>query len=189
MARPVPWRHVASWSCLMCGKCCREYRVVLKPEEWLRLLELYGPSVVEVGHGRFFLKRRPDGSCVFLMHVGDKWVCGLQDMKPKACKLWPFKVVSYPKYGRPHEAYFEYMGRPLYVYVDPYCPGLSWGTPTPAFVAGTLVEAIEIALGIRTEQEHTTCKLPEGLRLYMMAKKRMGLRFPLGRRMWGRSAG
>ncbi len=155
--------------------------MVLKPEEWLQLVELYGPHVAEVGHGKFYLKRRPDGSCVFLTRVGDKWVCGLQDMKPKACKLWPFKVVSWPKYGRPAEAYFEYMGHPFYVYVDPYCPGIKWGTPTPSFVSKTLVEAVEIALGVRTEQEHTTSKLPETLALYLRARRRLAPR-PVVRR-------
>ena len=172
--RPIPWRHVASWSCNLCGKCCREYRVVLKPEEWLRLVDIYGPDVAEVGHGKFYLRRRPDGSCIFLRKVGDKWLCGLQDMKPKACKLWPFKVLSWPKYGRAAEAYVNYMGYPLYVYVDPFCPGLKWGSPTPAFVSTVLREAIEIALGIRTEQEHTTSKLPESLRLYRRARRVRG---------------
>jgi len=147
--------------------------VVLKPEEWVRLLELYGPSVVEAGCGKFYLRRRPDGSCVFLTRVGDKWLCSLQDNKPKACKLWPFKVVSWPKYGRPHEAYFDYAGVPLYIYVDPFCPGIKWGRPTPAFVANTLREFVEIALGVRVEQEHTTAKLPEGLRLYLRARRRI----------------
>ena len=173
--RPVPWRHVASWSCNLCGKCCREYRVVLKPEEWLKLVDIYGPEVAEVGHGKFYLRRRPDGSCIFLKKVGGKWLCGLQDMKPKACKLWPFKVLSWPKYGRAAEAYVNYMGYPLYVYVDPFCPGLKWGSPTPAFVSTVLKETIEIALGIRTEQEHTTSKLPESLRLYLRARRVRGL--------------
>ena len=173
--RPVPWRRVASWSCNLCGKCCREYRVVLKPEEWLKLVDIYGPEVAEVGHGKFYLRRRPDGSCIFLKKVGGKWLCGLQDMKPKACKLWPFKVLSWPKYGRAAEAYVNYMGCPLYVYVDPFCPGLKWGSPTPAFVSTVLKETIEIALGIRTEQEHTTSKLPESLRLYLRARRVRGL--------------
>ncbi|RLI06498.1 YkgJ family cysteine cluster protein [Candidatus Bathyarchaeota archaeon] len=172
MVRPVPWRHVASWSCKLCGRCCREYRVVLKPEEWLRLVEAYGPSVAEVGHGKFYLRRRADGSCIFLVRAGGKWLCGLQDMKPKACKLWPFKVLSWPKYGRAAEARITYMGFPLYVYVDPFCPGIRWGEPTPHFVSSVLREAIEIALGVRVEQHHTTSKLPESLRLYLRARRR-----------------
>ena len=95
-------------------------------------------------------------------------------MKPKACKLWPFKVLSWPKYGRPSEAYINYMGYPLYIYVDPFCPGIKWGVPTPSFVSSVLKEAIEIALGIRTEQEHTTSKLPESLRLYLRARRVRG---------------
>lgn len=171
MPRPVPWRYVASWSCNMCGRCCRDYRVVLKPEEWVRLVERYGPSVAEVGHGKFYLRRRPDGSCIFLTKVGDKWLCGLQEAKPKACKLWPFKVLSWPKYGRPAEAYIEYADIPLYVYVDPYCQGIKWGTPTPTFVRTVLREFIELALGIRVEQEHSTAKLPDSLRLYLAARR------------------
>jgi hypothetical protein len=49
-------------------------------------------------------------------------------MKPEACKLWPFKVLSEPKYGEPNQAAFDYMGNKLYVYADTMCSGLRYGT-------------------------------------------------------------
>lgn len=175
----LPWRHVNSWVCTACGECCRGFKVVLKPEEWLTIVEKYGIDVTEVGSNKLYLKRRADGSCIFLYRWGKFWLCGLQQMKPKACKLWPFKILSWPKYGNARKAAYRYMGRILYVYVDPFCPGVKVGVPSKNFVNKVLPEFIEIALGLRTGQEHSTSKLPEAPSpphpLYLRAKGRIPL--------------
>jgi hypothetical protein len=77
-------------------------------------------------------------------------------MKPKACKLWPFKLLSEPKYGDSNQAAFEYMGNTLYIYADTMCNGLRYGAPMWDFRYKTLSEFTELALGIRKQQYKTT---------------------------------
>ena len=80
-------------------------------------------------------------------------------MKPIACKLWPFKILSRPKYGRANEAIFNYAGRRFYVYVDPFCPRIRWGKPSPELVYKVIPEFIEIALGRRVKQFYSTSRI------------------------------
>jgi len=155
----VPWSYVSSWSCIACGECCRRYNVVLNYNEWVNIVRRFGVGVTRPSPYKFLLRRRSDGSCVFLYRVMGHWVCGLQDMKPQACKLWPFKVYSYPKYGRPNEAVYPYLGRKFYVYVDPFCRGIRWGTPTPTYMYRVIPEFIDIALGRREKQYYSTSRL------------------------------
>jgi hypothetical protein len=77
-------------------------------------------------------------------------------MKPEACKLWPFKVLSEPKYGEPNQAAFDYRGNKLYIYADTMCNGLRYGAPTWDFRYTTIREFAELALGVRQVQYKTT---------------------------------
>jgi len=77
-------------------------------------------------------------------------------MKPEACKLWPFKVLSEPKYGEPNQAAYDYNGIRLYIYGDTMCSGLRCGTPTWDFRNTTIKEFTELALGVRQIQYKTT---------------------------------
>lgn len=81
-------------------------------------------------------------------------------MKPKACKLWPFKILSIPKFGRPNEAIYKYKNRNFFVYVDPSCMGIRWGKPTPEFTYRTLTELVEIATGLREKQYYSMSRIP-----------------------------
>jgi len=87
------------------------------------------------------------------------YLCGLQNMKPKACKIWPFKIFLHPKYGTAKEALYPYRDQAFYVYVDPACTGLIWGQPIPEFKFKTLPEFVDVALGLRKKQFHSTSKL------------------------------
>jgi hypothetical protein len=80
-------------------------------------------------------------------------------MKPKACKLWPFKILSRPEYGYANEAVYNYGEDKLFIYADSTCSGLRYGRPTLNFAANTLREFIEIALNIRREQCKTTANI------------------------------
>jgi hypothetical protein len=89
-----------------------------------------------------------------------KWACSLQPIKPIACKLWPFKISDKPKYGRPNEAiYHTNDQRKLYIYVDPTCTGLQWGTPSQNFQTITIREFVDLALGVRHKQFYSTSLL------------------------------
>ncbi len=156
VARPVPWRWISSWNCTACGLCCRAYNVVLNYAEWLSIVKRFGVEYTSCDLSRLYLKRRSDGSCVFLYRFGNQWLCGLQGLKPRACKLWPFKIYSKPRFGRANEALYEYGGRKLFVYVDPNCYGITWGVPTQHFVFQVLPEFVEISIGKREAQKFST---------------------------------
>jgi Fe-S-cluster containining protein len=156
---PVPWRYLQDWNCSACGVCCKGFEVVLDFPEWINVVKAYGVEFTQPSISRFYLKRKSDGTCVFLYNIYGKWLCGLQDMKPLACKLWPFKVSDKPKYGRANEAVYNVEERRLFVYVDPSCLGLKWGTPTQEFINETLVEFIDLALGVQKKQFFSTSRL------------------------------
>ncbi|MBX5329242.1 YkgJ family cysteine cluster protein [Candidatus Bathyarchaeota archaeon A05DMB-5] len=155
----VPWQYIADWKCNSCGICCRAYSVVLKFPEWLRIVKNYGVGATVSGLDKLFLKRKSDGSCIFLYSLSGMYLCGLQHMKPKACKLWPFKILGKPQYGYASDAVYSYGENQLFIYADSTCSGLRYGKPTLEFSEHTLKEFIEIALGTRNNQFKTTADL------------------------------
>jgi Fe-S-cluster containining protein len=152
----VPWQYIADWRCSACGQCCKAYSVVVNFHEWLKIVKNYGVETTAPGLNKLFIKRRSDGSCFFLYNVSGMYLCGLQQMKPKACKIWPFKIVRAPEFGYVKEAAYDYGENRLFVYADSTCSGLRYGRPTQKFIGYTLKEFIEIALGLRNEQLKTT---------------------------------
>lgn len=155
----VPWQYIADWRCNACGLCCRAYSVVLNFQEWLNIIKSYGVETTVSGLNKLYIKRKGDGSCTFLYKLSNAHLCGLQHMKPKACKLWPFKVLNKPEYGYAKEAAYDYKGNRLFVYADSTCSGLVYGKPTWEFTTYTLKEFIEIAMGIRSQQHKTTAEI------------------------------
>ncbi len=154
--RVVPWSHVSSWRCNACGICCKHYDVVLGFPEWLGIVKSFGVEYTASSVNKFFLRRKSDGSCAFLYETPNASRCSLQYMKPKACKLWPFKILDKPKFGSPNDAAYYYGHGKLFVYVDGACTGLRFGLPTREFTYSLIPEFIEIALGLRRRQLKTT---------------------------------
>lgn len=81
-------------------------------------------------------------------------------MKPKACKLWPFKIYSKPSYGFGREAVFPFKGDVYYIYLDSACEGIVYGRPCGNFVERTIPEFIELSLDSRERQIYSTGNLP-----------------------------
>lgn len=152
----VPWNVVNSWHCNTCGLCCKHYDVILKLPEWLNIVKTFGVEYTASSLSNFSLRRRADGSCTFLHQAPTASICSLQYAKPQACRLWPFKVLDKPKYGRPNDAVYYYGGRRLYVYVDSVCSGIRYGVPAQDFDYSVIPEFIEIALGVRRRQFKST---------------------------------
>lgn len=180
---PVPWRYVNSWHCSACGLCCKGYSVVLNFVEWMNVVKNYGVNFTSPGISKFYLKHRSDGSCAFLYSYYGKGFCSLQHMKPRACKLWPFKILPRPKYGRANEAVYNYAGKSFFIYADPTCRGLTWGTPTNSFLKTTLAEFLNLALGFREKQVYSTSQIaynPQYLK-----PKRQEIYWILNRNPWG----
>jgi len=155
----VPWRYIADWKCIACGKCCKFYSVILSFPEWHRIVRNCGVDKTVSGLNKLFIRRRTNGSCVFLYRLSNWYLCGLQYDKPKACKLWPFKVLRKPKYGYAEEAVYHNGKDEIYVYADTTCSGLLYGRSTQTFAKYTLKEFAEIALGRREDQMKTTGKI------------------------------
>ena len=155
----VPWRTVKSWNCIECGMCCRDYHVVLNFNEWITIVQNYGADATVPTVSKFLLGKNNDGTCCFLTNINNTCHCGLQYMKPLACKIWPFKISDKPKFGNPKEAHYKYREKDFFVYVDPACTGLTWGNPTAEFKFRTLPEFIDVALGLRNQQFYSTSKI------------------------------
>ena len=155
----VPWQFLADWKCNQCGTCCRHYSVVLNLQEWLRIIGTYSIDLTASDLTRLYIKRKNDGTCSFLCDWANSNLCGLQHMKPEACKLWPFKVFSKPEYGYAKQAAYTYGGRTLFVYADSNCRGLRYGRPKWDFANLTLKEFTEIALGVRNWQIKSTSRI------------------------------
>lgn len=160
----LPWSEVSSWRCNSCGICCKHYTVVLGFPEWLNIIKNFGIEYTAPTISKFSMRRRLDGTCVFLHKVVDSSFCSLQHMKPQACKLWPFKVLSKPKFGSASRAAYHYQAQKLFIYADPVCPGLRRGAPTREFAHSVIPEFIEVALGVRQKQLKTTSLLRPSFR-------------------------
>jgi Fe-S-cluster containining protein len=156
---PVSWRNVKSWNCIDCGACCRDYQVVLDFNEWVKIVRNYGVEATKAGVSKLYLRKKSDGTCIFLTKLGDTFLCGLQHMKPKACKIWPVKIFFRPKFGMPRDALYRYRDRNFFVYLDPACLGLSWVKPSREFKYRILSEFIEIVAGLHEKQFHSTSKI------------------------------
>lgn len=152
----VPWQYVADWKCISCGDCCRLYSVVIDFAEWLGIVKNYGVEHTVSCLDKLYISKKNDGSCSFLNNSSNVSFCRLQHMKPRACKIWPFKVLSKPRHGYPRESLYLYRGRQLFLYADPMCKGLRLGKPTFEFANFTLMEFVEIAAQIRNNQLRTT---------------------------------
>jgi Fe-S-cluster containining protein len=155
----IPWRYIADWRCIECGDCCKNYSVVITFNEWLRIVKTYGVENTVPGLDKLYIHRRSDGWCAFLCTFSNMYRCGLQHMKPRACQLWPFRVLKEPKFGYPNEAMYSFGRDRLFVYADPMCNGLRLGTPTFDFAGSVLKEFVEIAAGLRSNQLKTTSNL------------------------------
>jgi Fe-S-cluster containining protein len=91
------------YSCILCGRCCRRFHVLLRPPEIERLAAFdWGdePDVpadfVVTRNGFPYFQRQADGACVFLGRDG---ACRMHrrfgfDQKALTCRGYPFNIVS-----------------------------------------------------------------------------------------------
>ena len=156
---PVTWRNIKSWTCVECGMCCIKYHVVLNFKEWIDIIRNYGVDSTTPSINKLLLGKKGDGTCQFLINIKSNCFCGLQSKKPLACKIWPFKILKYPKFGFPNEAKYYFRNQEFFIYVDPACNGLVLGKPTPFFKNQILAEFVEVAVGLCRRQFYSTAKI------------------------------
>ncbi|MEM4529160.1 MAG: YkgJ family cysteine cluster protein [Candidatus Methanomethylicaceae archaeon] len=148
----IPWSYVKNWICIACGNCCKKYRVPLSSYEAIRIANIFGYEYLELSLKCYYLRKKQDGSCIFQINN----ICGIQDIKPLACKLWPMIIHEKPRYEYKEEAEYEYKGQKFYVYLDSYCRGITYGKPLPFFEKYIIPEFIEISLKSREKQVFST---------------------------------
>jgi Fe-S-cluster containining protein len=153
--KAVPWRHVNSWRCIGCGECCRLH-VQLTTVEWLYIAKNYGYEFVGQSIDGFYIRKNLDGYCPFLLQYRGASICTLQKTKPLACRLWPFRISDYPRYGCENTARFTYNNKSYYVYLVPQCSGITYGKPSDVFTRLVVPEFVELRLGLRKNQIYST---------------------------------
>ncbi|PCN49856.1 hypothetical protein B6U99_07560 [Candidatus Geothermarchaeota archaeon ex4572_27] len=150
----IPWRRVGSWTCIGCGECCREFRVVLTAYEYALITKVFGTWAVELDeHGDPCL-RKVGGACIFQSPSG---LCKLQPLglKPIACKVWPFKVREVKPSERVEwDELFIYNGRAYRAYVHSSCRGIGRGSEER--LVNAIKEVIEIKRDPSRPQLYTT---------------------------------
>lgn len=85
-------------ACFRCGECCTRYQVLLEPSEMQRIAGFLGINVEKLRAeytdprwpvpGKFLLKHRDNGGCIFLIHRGKEALCAIHVAKPRACRDW-----------------------------------------------------------------------------------------------------
>lgn len=81
-------------------------------------------------------------------------------MKPRVCMLWPFMIKTRPKFGREKEAKFAIKGKTYYVYVNPECNGIMWGSPGNELIQKIIPEFVQLATGTVKKQFYSTSHSP-----------------------------
>ena len=156
---PVPWSRIRDWNCIACGECCKHFSVPITQEEWRTIVELYGPGLTTVIKRQPHLRSTISGRCIFQRWIQGRWLCTIQTVKPRVCKLWPFRIYDHPKHGDPELASFTYRRRQIFVYCDQRCSGISPGYPSTHLVHIVIPEFAAIALRDRVAQTFSTARM------------------------------
>lgn len=84
--------------CFRCGECCTRYQVLMDEPEMKQVAEFLGISPEKLKEeytdlrwpvpGKFLLRHRDNGGCIFLVHHGKETLCSIHITKPQACRDW-----------------------------------------------------------------------------------------------------
>lgn len=87
---PLDRDSAFSYRCARCSRCCPRYRIQVNPYEILRLARLLGVSTTGFVRTHLadgpYLRRRPDGACLFLQKGTG---CSVHAARPLVCRLYP----------------------------------------------------------------------------------------------------
>ena len=94
---PAP-ESAFSTACFRCGECCTRYQVLLDDAEMEQVATYLGISMEKLRDdytdprwpvpGKFLLRHRDNGGCIFLVHHGREALCSIHIAKPRACRDW-----------------------------------------------------------------------------------------------------
>ena len=87
-----------STSCFRCGECCTRYQVLVEDGEMRQIAEYLGITLEKLKAdytdprwpvpGKFLLRHRDNGGCIFLVHQGKEALCSIHLIKPRPCRDW-----------------------------------------------------------------------------------------------------
>ena len=168
----IPWGHVEFWRCYGCGYiCCGSSVVPLTTSEWVKIVQNFGAEATESDGRGLYLGKQMGNRCVFQYNYLGKQLCAIQYMKPRSCKIWPFKIYNRPKRGNAEMATFNYHGERVYIYLDTHCLGIKIGKPNKYFREAIIPEFLDIFLGHRERQAYSTFELPDRCRGYLPLRR------------------
>ena len=86
-----------NFPCEMCGRCCHQPNIIIRPEEIDRVASAANLTpfmfkrnyVVEMPDGRFLINKQNDGPCPFL---GEDKRCTIWKNRPQICDDFPYAV-------------------------------------------------------------------------------------------------
>ncbi|RLI61843.1 MAG: YkgJ family cysteine cluster protein [Candidatus Asgardarchaeum californiense] len=128
-----PWSYFLRWNCIRCGHCCIALRVHLTKDEATYFRKKYG-DVVETINGKYVLKHKQEGGCIFLNFKNGIAECKIYKDRPIACQLFPFYVrpsqdITDLTEKIKEESKFVHRSKTYYVFVSNICQGLGRGPP------------------------------------------------------------
>jgi Fe-S-cluster containining protein len=87
-----------STACFRCGECCTRYQVLMDEFEIEQVAGYLGVSIEKLKAdytdprwpvpGKFLLRHRDNGGCIFLVRQGKEALCSIHVAKPRACRDW-----------------------------------------------------------------------------------------------------
>jgi len=82
------------FKCVHCGRCCgkglKEWYLELSKRDIKKLHELGYKNAIRIINGKAFLKRKKDGSCIFLDNDNLCYLRKKYKWYPLGCRLFPF---------------------------------------------------------------------------------------------------
>ena len=87
-----------STACFRCGECCTRYQVLVEEGEIRQIADYLGITAEKLKSeytdprwpvpGKFLLRHRDNGGCIFLVHQGKQALCSIHTVKPRPCRDW-----------------------------------------------------------------------------------------------------
>ncbi|MCL1885461.1 MAG: YkgJ family cysteine cluster protein [Dehalococcoidia bacterium] len=87
-----------SATCFRCGECCSRYQALVEEEEIQQIADYLKISSEKLKAeytdprwpilGKFLLRHRDNGGCIFLSQHGRESLCSIHAVKPHPCQDW-----------------------------------------------------------------------------------------------------
>jgi Fe-S-cluster containining protein len=112
--------------CKNCGACCKQQPADTTPAEQKQIEEKGFTDFLEAPDrtGLRFIKRKKDGSCLFLTEDNK---CAVYEVRPTICKITPFFVTDYDYEKNIIKVDVPQKQTAQPFTLEPICPSKRWG--------------------------------------------------------------